>query len=222
MKDKIKRFLIDKKELLMFIAVVLVVFATVITIATLALKETPVEQPTIGDEQTPPVIDPTDEPNEPVVTIKTFALPINGEHEVVRTFFDANLPDEQLASAIISNGSYMIESKGMSYSKPDNSVFDVTAIYEGVVTEVVDDELYGVSVTIKHSDEVVSIYSSLSDVTVHVNDTISQGEVIGKASTSVEDVDAGVHVHLEILVNGNYVNPSMVYGKELTDIVNEK
>ena len=76
MKDKIKRFLIDKKELLMFIAVVLVVFATVITIATLALKETPVEQPTIGDEQTPPVIDPTDEPNEPVVTIKTFALPI--------------------------------------------------------------------------------------------------------------------------------------------------
>ena len=222
MKDKIKRFLIDKKELLMFIAVVLVVFATVITIATLALKETPVEQPTIGDEQTPPVIDPTDEPNEPVVTIKTFALPINGEHEVVRTFFDANLPDEQLASAIISNGSYMIESKGMSYSKPDNSVFDVKAIYEGVVTEVVDDELYGVSVTIKHSDEVVSIYSSLSDVTVHVNDTISQGEVIGKASTSVEDIDAGVHVHLEILVNGNYVNPSMVYGKELTDIVNEK
>ena len=222
MKDKIKRFLIDKKELLMFIAVVLVVFATVITIATLALKETPVEQPTIGDEQTPPVIDPTDEPNEPVVTIKTFALPINGEHEVVRTFFDANLPDEQLASAIISNGSYMIESKGMSYSKPDNSVFDVTAIYEGVVTEVVDDELYGVSVTIKHSDEVVSIYSSLSDVTVLVNDTISQGEVFGKASTSVEDIDAGVHVHLEILVNGNYVNPSMVYGKELTDIVNEK
>ena len=222
MKDKIKRFLIDKKELLMFIAVVLVVFATVITIATLALKETPVEQPTIGDEQTPPVIDPTDEPNEPVVTIKTFALPINGEHEVVRTFFDANLPDEQLASAIISNGSYMIESKGMSYSKPDNSVFDVTAIYEGVVTEVVDDELYGVSVTIKHSDEVVSIYSSLSDVTVHVNDTISQGEVIGKASTSVEDIDAGVHVHLEILVNGNYVNPSMVYGKELTDLTNEK
>lgn len=222
MKDKIKRFLIDKKELLMFIAVVLVVFATVITIATLALKETPVEQPTIGDEQTPPVIDPTDEPNEPVVTIKTFALPISGEHEVVRTFFDANLPDEQLASAIISNGSYMIESKGMSYSKPDNSVFDVTAIYEGVVTEVIDDELYGVSVTIKHSDEVVSIYSSLSDVTVHVNDTISQGEVIGKASTSVEDIEAGVHVHLEILVNGNYVNPSMVYGKELTDIVNEK
>lgn len=223
MKEKIKRFLIDKKELLMFISVVLVVFATVITIATLAFKETPIEQPTTGvDEKTPPVIEPTDGGNEPVVTIKTFSLPINGEHKVVRTFFDATLPDEQLVNAIISNGSYMIESKGMSYSKPDNSVFDVTAIYEGVVTEVVDDELYGVTVTIKHSDEVVSVYSSMTNVSLKVNDTILQGEVIGKASTSVEDIDAGVHVHLEVLVNGNYVNPSMVYGKELTDITNEK
>ena len=222
MKDKIKRFLIDKKELLMFISVVLVVFATVITIATLALKETPVEQPTMGNEETPPVVEPTDSPNEPVVTIKTFALPINGEHKVVRTFFDATLPDEQLVNAIISNGSYMIESKGMSYSKPDNSVFDVTAIYEGTVMEVLDDELYGITVTIKHSNEVVSVYSSLSEVTLKVNDTISQGEVIGKASTSVEDVEAGVHVHLEVLVNGNYVNPSMIYGKELTDLTNEK
>ena len=68
----------------------------------------------------------------------------------------------------------------------------------------VDDELYGVTVTIKHSNEVYSIYSSLSDVSLKVNDSISKGEVIGKASTSVEDIDAGVHVHLEILVNGNY------------------
>lgn len=221
MKEKIKRFIIDKKELLMFIAVVLVVFGTVITIATLALREKPVvEEPTV-DEQTP-VVEPTLEPTKPVVSIKTFALPINGEYEVVRTFFDASLPDEQLASAIISNGSYMIESKGMSYSKPDNSVFDVTAIYDGKVTNVVDDELYGVTVTIMHSEDVYSVYSSLSDVSLKINDTISKGEVIGKASTSVEDVDAKVHVHLEIMVNGNYVNPLNVYGKELNDLTNEK
>ena len=55
-----------------------------------SVLETPVEQPTdSGSVQTPPVIEPTDGGNEPVVTIKTFALPINGEHKVVRTFFDA-------------------------------------------------------------------------------------------------------------------------------------
>ena len=221
MKEKIKRFLIDKKELLMFIAVVLVVFGTVITIATLALREKPVVQnPT--PEETAPVINPTPEETAPVVVIKTFALPISGEYEVVRTYFDQTMSNEQLASAIISNGSYMIESKGMSYSKPDNSVFDVLAIYDGKVTNVVDDELYGITVTIKHSEDMYSVYSSLSDVSLKINDTISKGEVIGKASTSVLDEEAKVHVHLEILVKGNYVNPLNVYGKELNDLTNEK
>ena len=220
MKEKIKRFLIDKKELLMFIAVVLVVFGTVIVIATLALNDKPVAQEPIINET--PVVNPTPEPNEPVVVIKKFSLPINGEYEVVRTFFDETLPDEHLVNAIISNGSYMVESKGMSYSKPDNSVFDVTAIYDGKVIDVDDDELYGVTVTIQHSSEVVSVYSSLSDVSLKVNDTIDKGEVIGKASTSVEDEEAKVHVHLEVLVKGNYVNPLNVYGKELNDLTNDK
>ena len=220
MKDKIKRFIIDKKELLVFVSVVLVVFSTVIVIASLALKEKPTVEPTI-DEQTP-VIDKTDGSEQPVVTITTFSLPINGEYEVVRTFFDETLPDEQLVSAIINNGSYMIESKGISYSKPDNSVFDVTSVYDGKVVEINDDELYGITVSIKHSDNVYSIYSSLSEVNLNVNDMVSKGEVIGKASTSVMDSDAGVHVHLEILVDGNYVNPESVMGKVLSDIKNEE
>lgn len=58
MKDKIKRFFIDKKELLVFIAVVVVVFATVITIATLALNDTPV----VGDD---PVVNPGDDDDDP-------------------------------------------------------------------------------------------------------------------------------------------------------------
>ena len=220
MKEKIKRFLIDKKELLMFIAVVLVVFGTVITIATLALREKPVNQePTINET---PVVEPTIEETAPVVVIKTFALPIIGEYKVVRTFFDETMKDEQLVSAIIDNGSYMLESKGMSYSKPDNSVFNVTSIYDGKVSNIVDDELYGITVTVKHSDDVYSIYSSLSDVSLKINDSVSKGEVIGKASTSVLDEEAKVHVHLEILVKGNYVNPLNVYGKELNNLTNEK
>ena len=221
MKEKIKRFLIDKKELLMFIAVVLVVFGTVITIATLALREKPVAQEPTPNEETP-VIVPTPEETAPVVVVKTFALPVIGEFNVVRTFFDETYTNDQLVNAIISNDGYMVESKGMSYAKPDTSVFDVTAIYEGTVSNVLDDELYGVTVTIKHSDEVYSVYSSLSDVSLKINDTVSKGEVIGKASTSVLDEEAKVHVHLEILVNGNYVNPLNVYGKEINDLTNEK
>ncbi len=137
---------------------------------------------------------------------------------MVRIFFDLSLSDEELVSAIISTGSYMIESKGVSYAKSDNSVFDVCSIYDGKVTSVEEDELDGVCVTIRHADGVESIYSSLSDVSVKVNDTIKLGQTIGKASTSLTDVEAGVHVHLEVKVNDAYVNPTTVFGKELSEV----
>ena len=224
MKDKIKRFFIDKKELLVFIAVVVVVFATVITIATLALNDTPV----VGDD---PVVNPGDDDDDPTqkpedpddnnsvdLPKAKFAVPVKGEYEMVRIFFDLSLSDEELVSAIISTGSYMIESKGVSYAKSDNSVFDVCSIYDGKVTSVEEDELDGVCVTIRHADGVESIYSSLSDVSVKVNDTIKLGQTIGKASTSLTDVEAGVHVHLEVKVNDAYVNPTTVFGKELSEV----
>ncbi len=224
MKDKIKRFFIDKKELLVFIAVVVVVFATVITIATLALNDTPVvgDDPVVnpGDDDDDPTQKPEDpDDNNPVDLPKAkFAVPVKGEYEMVRIFFDLSLSDEELVSAIISTGSYMIESKGVSYAKSDNSVFDVCSIYDGKVTSVEEDELDGVCVTIRHADGVESIYSSLSDVSVKVNDTIKLGQTIGKASTSLTDVEAGVHVHLEVKVNNAYVNPTTVFGKELSEV----
>ncbi|MDE7106045.1 MAG: M23 family metallopeptidase [Anaeroplasmataceae bacterium] len=227
MKDKIKRFFIDKKELLVFIAVVVVVFATVITIASLALNDTPVsnDNPVVnpGEDDKPTVNpgndnkDPNDNPVVQQPKVK-FAVPVQGECEVVRIFFDLALSDEELEAAIITAGGYFIESKGISYAKSDNSVFDVCSIYDGKVTSVEEDELDGVCVTIEHSNSVVSKYSSLSNVNVKVNDTVKVGQVIGKASTSLADVEAGVHVHLEVTVNNEYVNPTTVFGKELSEV----
>lgn len=224
MKDKVKRFFIDKKELLIFIAVVIVVFATVITIASLALSDIPTNS---GD----PIINDNDNndnqvdggkddgnTNNPVVVIKKFALPLLGEYEVIRTFFDPNLKDEELVSAVIPNGSYMIESKGMSYAKSDNSSFDCLAVYDGLVTSVEEDELLGTTITIKHSEEVYSIYSSLYSSTVSVGDMVTTGQAIAKASTSLNDVEAGVHVHLQIKIDGNFVNPANIFGKQMEEL----
>ncbi|MBD5390483.1 M23 family metallopeptidase [bacterium] len=225
MKDKIKRFFIDKKELLVFIAVVVVVFATVITIASLALNDTPVsnDDPIVnpGDDDNKPTVTPGDDdkkdPTLDVIKVK-FAVPVKGEYEVVRIFYDLSLTDEELEAAVINTGSSFVESKGVSYAKSDNSVFDVCSIYDGKVTSVEEDELDGTCVTIQHADDVISIYSSLSDVTVKVNDTIKVGQVIGKASTSLTDVEAGVHMHLVVKVNNAYVNPTTVFGKELSEV----
>lgn len=229
MKDKVKRFLIDKKELLVFIAVVVVVFATVITIASLALTDAPVvnDDPVVNPDDGNHTVTPPSDNDDKHVTPNPeeepkFTLPVSGEYEIVRTFFDISLSDEELVSAIIVNGNYMIESKGLSYAKPDNSEFTVNSIYSGVVLSVEDDELNGTTVTIKHSNSVVSVYSSLTDVKVKANDKVTLGQAIGTASTSLFDVEAGVHVHLEIKVNNSYVNPTTIFGKEMSEVASTK
>lgn len=220
MKEKIKRFLIEKKELLIFGCIVLLVFAAVITVAGMAFNN---DDAAPVANTNPSTIEPSasasDEPSaEPTIVPSKFKLPIAGEHVVVRTFFDAALTDEELETAIISTGSYLVTSNGISYANKDNTTFDVLAVYDGIVETVTVDELLGATVTIKHSNDVVSIYSSLENVCVSAGDTVSLGTVIANASTSINDAEAGVHVHLEIKINDEYVNPTMVYGKEIEEV----
>ena len=226
MKEKTKRFFIEKKELLIFIGVVVFVFAAVIGIATLALNSRKKGETDIPVDPTPDVNDPstnggsTPQPNLPVV--EKFTLPLTGDYKLVRTFFDETLSDEELESAVIVTGSEFITSTGTSYAKANNATFDVLAIYSGTVLSVTEDELAGTTVEIKHSNNVVSVYSSLSDVKVKAGDTVKQGAVIAKASTSINDTEAGVHVHLEVKVNGKYLNPTTIFGKEIEEVAEVK
>lgn len=224
MKDKMKKFFIEKKELLIFIGVVVFVFAAVIGIASLALSSSNGKE-----DATPPVTEPEDpstnsnEPTEPEpVVADKFSLPLTGEYKLVRTFFDSSLTDEELESAVIISGSDMVTSTGTSFAKEDNSVFEVLAIYDGKVINVITDELAGATIEIEHSNNMVSVYSSLTEVKVKVGDTIEQGTVIAKASTSINDTEAGVHVHLEVKANGKYLNPTTIFGKEIEEVVETK
>ena len=225
MKEKVKRFFIEKKELIIFIGVVVLVFAAVITVASIAMNNgtTPVATPADTTSQTSSTTTKTN--SEPTMTIESpmvFEMPITGEYVEVRGFFDPSLSDEELQACMIDTGSKVIASVGISYAKNDNSVFSASAIYDGEVVSIVEDELSGSKVTIKHSDSVYSIYSSLSDVKVSLGDIIKQGKEIGLASASINDALAGVHVHVQIQIDGKYVNPTSVYGKALEDLVQSK
>lgn len=228
MKEKIKRFFIEKKELLIFIGVVVFVFASVIGIASLALNsnenvdDTPpvTETPDNNDDDQSTDVETPDD-TTPVVVDK-FILPVTGDYVMVRTFFDDSLSLEELESAVIVNGSDMITSTGISYAKEDNNTFDVLAIYDGKVVSVTEDELCGATIEIEHDNKIVSVYSSLQDVKVKAGDVVEQGMVIAKASTSINDTKAGVHVHLQVKSDNKYLNPTSIYGKEIAEVADLK
>ena len=218
MNNNLKNFLKEKKDLLIFIGVLIVTFISVISIASFATK--PDEEAAGGGGGV--IVTPPKDGNTPIEPqpAPTFNLPIRESYVVTREFFDLDGDASVLANAVMNKGTMFVESKGISFSKENNSVFDVYNVFPGEVTNVSgnDESLEGYTVTIKHENDVTSVYSSLSSVNVNIGDKIDSNVKIGVSGTSINDLDAGIHVHLEIIQNDIYINPKNTIGKEISEL----
>ena len=208
MNNNFKKFLKEKKDLLIFMGVLVLTFIGVISIATFATRGGDTDEagggPSGGNQNQTPIIQ-TPIPTPEIPQLETFALPISGEYVITRQYFDSDNADT-MEDAIISNGTTTWEeSCGVSYAKEDNSVFNVYSVYAGTVkaTSLDNNSLEGLSVTIEHADNVISVYSSLSSVDVKIGDVVTINQKIGVAGTTVHDPNAGIHVHLQLIQNEN-------------------
>ena len=132
-----------------------------------------------------------------------------------KNFYDykGNAKDQE-KSIIYHDDTYM-QNSGIDFVS--ENPFEVVAVLDGTVTNVKEDDTLGKIVEIKHDNEYISIYQSLSETTVKKGDTITQGQVIGKSGTNELDKEIGNHLHFEFYVNGQVVNPSLYLNKELKD-----
>ena len=98
--------------------------------------------------------------------------------------------------------------KGVDLKSKSSDI--VKACESGEVTEVYTNALEGTVVVIKHNENISTKYSSLGeDVNVKVGDKVKKGQKIGKISSSAgNEVETGAHLHLEIIENGNQVDPN--------------
>lgn len=223
MKGKIKRFFLEKRELIVFLGVLAVIFTTVITVISIAMKDTNNVSGEIESEITSSSIPSSSKDSQSSRELPTtIGLPIVGDYKIVRQFFDSTKSSEELVSAIIYTGSYYVESKGISFAREDNSSFEVNAIYPGTVKEINYDEANGYSITIDHNNGLVSIYKSLSSCNVSQNDYVASSDTIGVSGSRVYDSDAGVHVHVEVKLNNSYLNLNDLIGKEIEEVVDVK
>ena len=87
---------------------------------------------------------------------------------------------------------------------------DVLAVWDGVVTAIDNDPLYGYCVSISLGDGLVSRYCGLSEnVSVSVSQTVKKGAKIGEIGNTmiIENAD-GAHLHFETYKNGKLINPA--------------
>ena len=84
----------------------------------------------------------------------------------------------------------------------------VLAIADGTVTDVQEDVLWGVVLTIDHGDGIVARYCGLEKgSTPEVDAEVEQGVVIGKLGEIPVESKDGPHLHLEIRKNGVRIDP---------------
>ena len=217
MNNNFKNFLKEKKDLLIFLGVLILTFVSVITIATIAVDNDDKEAGG-GNVIIPP--DDEKEPEPQPQPEPKFQLPIKDKYVISREFFDLAGDPSILTNAVINNGTTYVESRGISFKREDNKVFDVYNVFPGEVISVSGntESLEGFTITIKHDNDLISTYSSLSSVNVTVGDLLEESVKIGVSGTTVKDIDAGIHVHLTLLHNNEYINPKNAIGKETSEL----
>lgn len=86
---------------------------------------------------------------------------------------------------------------------------EVMAVADGTVTEVYNDDRYGMTVCISHGNGIVSIYSNLSEHGLaETGDEVTQGQVIGNiGNTAMSEALDESHLHFEITKDENTQDP---------------
>ena len=136
--------------------------------------------------------------------------------KIVQNYYNYKDEEKKQQESIIYYQNTYMPSSGVSYGGKED--FDVVAIFDGTVTKVTNDDTLGTIIEIKHSDNVTSVYQSLGDTTVKENETVTQGQIIGKSGVSNLQKDLQDHLYFELLINGNTVNPEEYFGKTLSEL----
>lgn len=164
---------------------------------------------------------PNIEEDDPVVVVEDekFIKPFTINATIKTYYFDASdNSDNQNNALIYYNGMYT-PSVGVDYFY-NNTVFDVVSTFSGTVIEKKVDPLYGATLYIKSNENssLVAVYSSLSNISVNVGDSVNQGQVIAKAGNNTINSNMGNHLNFALLKNNKHIDPLDYYSKTVKEI----
>lgn len=155
--------------------------------------------------------DGTADPEAAPVTAagETFRWPVDKleNFQTTMSFYDASAPEEERQAAMVEHDNTFYPHTAIDLARKDAKDFNVLAALSGKVTVAEQTPANGYEVNIQHDDGYVTVYQSLKELKVAVGDEVEQGDVIGTAGQSELEADEGVHVHFEVLKNGQSVNP---------------
>lgn len=136
--------------------------------------------------------------------------------KILRSFYDYMKDNgEQEKSIIYYENTYM-QNSGVDYTADE--CFDVVSILDGTVISVDENEVLGTTIQVRHSNDLISVYQSVSDVNVKKDDVIIQGQIIAKSGLSNINKENKNNLHFELYYKGKIVNPEEYYNKSIDEL----
>lgn len=140
---------------------------------------------------------------------------IDNSIQIATNYYKVEDEEEIQQKSLIFYENTYLKSTGIDY-KSDYD-FDVISALDGVVITVKEDKILGKLIEIKHDNNIITTYQSLSEIYVNVGDEVKQGALIGKSGTCNLQKDMGSHLHFELTIDSKNVDPEEYYDKELVN-----
>ena len=209
MKRKLKKFVVPT----IYMLAILVVGTSIYLIEGLINKQTfknnedveYVDKEIIVDNLYVPVI----------VQTNIFTKPYyNNNVTINKKFYDYQNEETQEDSIILYENTY-IQNSGVSYTYKE--VFDVTTTLDGEVIEIIENEILGKTIKIKHQNDIISTYQCLNSTNINTGDRVLRGQTIATSGTCPL-YSEGYNLHFELTYQGKNVNPELYYDKTTDEL----
>ena len=159
-----------------------------------------------------------DEDTTPVVKTETNTIvkPYIAESvKVGRYFYDFESDEKKQENSLILYEDTYMQNNGVDYV--DSKNFDIVAILDGEVISIEDSEVYGKVVTIKHNDNLKSVYSNVDGVLVTVGYKVHQGEIFAMSAKPKLQSDYESMLHFEVYYKESAIDPENMYTLSVSD-----
>ena len=137
--------------------------------------------------------------------------------QVLQGFYNYKADAKDQENAIVNYEELYMQNTGVAYGGVENE-FDAVSVLPGTVISVKEDKLLGFTVEIKNNDRITTIYQGLKEVNLKANDSINQGDYVGKSSETNLGKELGKHIVFSLKLDGNYVNPEEYYDRNINEL----
>lgn len=159
-----------------------------------------------------------DEDTTPVVKTETNTIVkpyIAKSVKVGRYFYDFESDEKKQENSLILYEDTYMQNNGVDYV--DSKNFDIVAILDGEVISIEDSEVYGKVVTIKHNDNLKSVYSNVDGVLVSIGYKVHQGEIFAMSAKPKLPSDYESMLHFEVFYKESAIDPENMYTLSVSD-----